>query len=740
MYAAFQPLKTKLNCLVFVVWGMIVMNGNGMSVRAQDPQPEQQKNNSTTFLVNVTLPITGSSASALQQRLRQLLRQANLARPNVILEFDTSRGHSGKGSSLGSCIDLARFMVSPEMNRLRLIAFIPGRQKSVADSSTELAGHAVLVALAADEIAIDPDAQFGAAGTDESTVDEFLRETYRSVISKRLKIPVPVAMSMLDKNKKLFRVATKNGARFVDRAGLKKIEDAGDLLEYETLSQDGKLVSFSGQQLGEFGFARYRTKTIADLARRLEIPLDSILRERASTNSYVATRVELPGHLDDSTLQWISRAIEPLVNGGQTNLLIFEFNSTSGDVDACLQMARQLVQLDPEKVQTVAFINNDAKGPAGLLALCCDHVVMRSNASLGGEHESEFIEGELEDLKSTAAGLAEQLGKDAAVLQAMIAPEMDLVRFRDKTTGEESLMTQQFRDQLEDAENWLPQGAVDLLEPLDANSAYNLGIARQIVEDSEELHAYYQLKSEPELLKPTRIDRWLYDVGRFLASPFVAPWLLFAAMFLLFNEISQPGLGVPGFLGTVCLILYFWSQHLDGNANWLEILLFIAGMIFVVIELFVLPGFGIFGIGGLVMIVVSIVLASQTFVFPTTTEQVRQLPRSLYALCGALGGTAFAMLALRTILPNTPFFKKMMLEPPVREETGLDNFDPEAIVHWEHFQGKSGEAITNLVPAGKARIDGQLLDVISEGKLIEKGQRIQVVSVAGNRIVVTNEM
>ena len=82
------------------------------------------------------------------------------------------------------------------MNRLRLIAFIPGRTKpkSVDDEPVQLAGHAVLVALAADDIAIDPAARFGAAGADELAVDDFLRETYRKVVSERLKVPVPVAM------------------------------------------------------------------------------------------------------------------------------------------------------------------------------------------------------------------------------------------------------------------------------------------------------------------------------------------------------------------------------------------------------------------------------------------------------------------------------------------------------------------------------------------------------------------
>ena len=556
---------TTSNLISLMILSPMILSAG--SLLGQDAEAAgEPKQVTKSFLVKVSLPITGSSSTAVQQRLRQLQSQTNLSRPNVILEFDTSRGRTGKGSSLGGCIDLARFMMSSEMNRLRLIAFIPGKSKRQAadEEPVQLAGHAVLVALAADDIAIDPDAQFGAAGADEPTVDDFLRQTYRKVVSERLKIPVPVAMAMLDKNRMLFRISTAEGARFVDAQGLKEIEDAGKLLEYETLGNKDEWVTLTGEQLNEFGFVRYRAQSLSDLARRLQIPFDSIEQNRSASKPYVATRVQLPGHVDSSTLQWITRAIEPKVAAGKINMVIFDIDSVSGDTDACLQMARRLAQFDPDNVQTVAYINTQAKGPAALIALCCNHVLMKSDAGIGGEFDARFGDGELEDLMSTAAAIAEQVGRAPAVLQAMLAPELDVVRFRDKTTGEERLMTAQQRDGLDEAENWLPQGPVDMLEPMDANTAYNFGIARQIVADEEQLFSFYQLDVEPELLKPTKIDRWLYDAGMFLASPFVAPWLLFAAMFLLFNEVSQPGLGRARFSRDSV----FDSLFLESTSRW----------------------------------------------------------------------------------------------------------------------------------------------------------------------------
>ena len=76
-------------------------------------------------------------------------------------------------------------------------------------------------------------------------------------------------------------------------------------------------------------------------------------------------------------------------------------------------------------------------------------------------------------------------------------------------------------------------------------------------------------------------------------------------------EISAPGIGIPGFMAAVCFMLFFWAQFLNGTAGWLEVLLFVTGIVFVIMEIFVIPGLGIFGIGGGVMIVGAIMLAIQ---------------------------------------------------------------------------------------------------------------------------------
>jgi membrane-bound serine protease (ClpP class) len=259
-----------------------------------------------------------------------------------------------------------------------------------------------------------------------------------------------------------------------------------------------------------------------------------------------------------------------------------------------------------------------------------------------------------------------------------------------------------------------------------------------VVEDFEQVKSFYQLDSYPTTLRPSATDRWVERVAMFLSSPPVSMFLLFMGMFFFSSEMSAPGLGVPGFMATVCFILFFWSQYLGGNAHWLEIILFLAGIVFVAMEIFVLPGFGIFGIGGLLMIVVSLVLASQDFIIPRTSAELARLPLSLLPVVGAGLGFFTAIFALRKLLPNSPYLKNMLLSPRNnQDETGLQSdHDPEAIVDWSYLLGSTGETITRLFPAGKARISGKVYDVITDGRMVDKGQKVEVIEAVGNRVVV----
>jgi membrane-bound ClpP family serine protease len=200
---------------------------------------------------------------------------------------------------------------------------------------------------------------------------------------------------------------------------------------------------------------------------------------------------------------------------------------------------------------------------------------------------------------------------------------------------------------------------------------------------------------------------------------------------------AEPALKLSGgaFVALVCFMLFFWSKHLDGTAGWLEVLLFVTGVACILLELFVLPGTAIFGLGGGLLVLASLVLASQTFILPHNEYQISQLQNSLLGLIGVGVGIVAAAMLMHRYLPHTPFFSNVMLEPPSDAE--LEDLEHrESIVDLDHLLGHQGHATTQLTPSGKARFGNELVDVIADGEVISRGAEVVVVEVQGNRVVV----
>jgi membrane-bound serine protease (ClpP class) len=203
----------------------------------------------------------------------------------------------------------------------------------------------------------------------------------------------------------------------------------------------------------------------------------------------------------------------------------------------------------------------------------------------------------------------------------------------------------------------------------------------------------------------------------------------------LYLEIHSPGVGVGAFIALVCFVVFFWSRYLGGTAGWLEVLLFMAGVSCILLEIFVIPGFGIFGLGGGAMVLASIILASQTFVIPHDEYQFAQLRNSLLVIAGTGIGILAAGYSLQKWLPHTPYANRMILAPPAEEEAEVIH-QREMLLNLTGLLGQHGVTTTPLFPGGKARIGDDVVDVLSDGEVIERGKTVEVVEVRGNKVVV----
>ena len=738
--------KLLYSILIASVWFNSSYSSNNTAFGEMLNEQEQEQK---AFLVRISLPIDDESERAARQTIQRYVeRMADefdpQVRPKLVLEFDTSNSRTGVGSDLLRCQSLARFLTSSELERFDTIAYVPEPQGFVDTNGvanerarSDLRGHAVLVALACNQLIMHKESTIGAATIDSKQIDEAVEFAYQFYVSKRRPIPPIVAMSMVKPQISLMRVTTGEGIKFVSEQEMEELSEQGKVVESETLSEDGALAVYSSDSLLKWRLIQHQVRNKRDLAIRLKVSPDQLISDMSLGVEWKAARIDLSGGIDKRTVDWMIREVRRHVQATETNLLLVNLDFTGGDSNEALRLSQSLAEFDPAKVRTVAFIPERASGATAIIALGCDQLIMGPDAVLGGPSTPSINQEQLTQLSVSLKELAEEKKRDWSVYVAVIDPRQELVTWRHRQTGEIRLLSLEHHAALQDSEEWLELRQVDMSEGIKADLAEQLAIVSYLANDFEQVKSIYRLTEEPYVLQPTLTEQWIERIAHELASPWIAGWLLFGAMFFISTEFSQPGTGVPGFLGTVCLLLFFWSQYLEGNAEWLEILLFAVGMCFIALEVFVLPGFGIFGVGGLIMVVVSIVLASQTFVLPSNQAQGQQLTSSLMMVVAAGLGFVVSFSLLRKYLPHLPVFKRLMLRPPTDDKTSFEDIATrESMVRWDHLVNQNGEAITALRPSGKVRIDSQIVDVITDGRTIDKGEAVVVTEVSGNRVVV----
>jgi membrane-bound serine protease (ClpP class) len=220
---------------------------------------------------------------------------------------------------------------------------------------------------------------------------------------------------------------------------------------------------------------------------------------------------------------------------------------------------------------------------------------------------------------------------------------------------------------------------------------------------------------------------WAENFVRFLTHPVVSSLLITIGMLGVILEIRTPGFGVPGALGIGSLALFFWGHWLVQLAGWEEILLLASGLLLLAAEIFVIPGFGVAGVLGIAALLsglsLSLIGGGATWDFI-----LKAVSRVIFSLLLALIGS----LVLLRFLPRLPFGKRLILQTGLAAGEGYAS-PPETDRSW---LGKGGTTVSPLRPSGIADVEGQRVDVVSDGEFIEAGAPIVVSRVDGNRIVV----
>ncbi|MDR0337611.1 MAG: hypothetical protein LBI18_11030 [Planctomycetaceae bacterium] len=702
------------------------------------------------FLLDISLPITGQASHAVARSLERTVLEIQKSRrtktesvdeqsvtnntepttiPTIILRFkvDSDQEEFGRGSSFGACYELADLLVSEKFHGIRTVAYFP----------QSVQGHVLLVALACRERIAAESAEIGEAGIDETNISETQRQAYHEISKHQHAFPPAVIDKLLDTKMELLQVETEKGMRLVSPLEIEEIRRTETFVaEPSTLIASGAPGLFTADTARKFGLINLIANDRVALARGLGFRPDAIKNAPIPSEQGHAVRIDLVGLMNNdrvgSAIRSIQKALEPTpvtINQRKTGTVKVDFlclyiDSPGGNIEASLNMASYLARnIDSAKVRTVAYIPYQARSDAAIIALACDEIVLGTNAILGGDGAVVFSESQIADARQTIREfLSQETIRSWSLPVGFVDPNIEV--FKATRSGR---LTDYFCDeelkQLPDAELWKKEEIVKekgkLLQIIEGKGEQYF--VDRSAKDFAELKFLYGLEDELLLVEPT----WADQLVQSLSSPGMSMIILMIVFLAVSIETQTPGIGIGSFIAAVGIVLFFWLHFLGGTAGWLEVSLFLAGVVCILLEIFVLPGVGIFGIGGAIAIIVSLVLASQTFIIPQNSYQFNQLRNSLLIL--AISGTG--ILILSYILIRTVHNANKPKDTALIQET-------EKLVHYEQLLGQTGVTITPLVPAGKAIIGGKPINIVSDGELIEKGETVQVVEVIGYKVVV----
>ena len=387
--------------------------------------------------------------------------------------------------------------------------------------------------------------------------------------------------------------------------------------------------------------------------------------------------------------------------------VLIHLNTYGGLLDAADSM-RTAILYSP--VPVYVFIDNNAASAGALISIACKQIYMRKGASIGAatvvNQTGEALPDKYQSyMRSMMRATAEAHGKDT------------LINGRDTTY--------QWKRDPKIAEAMVDERIVipDLVDEgktltFTTDEAIKWGFCEGIAESTDEVitkylqYEHYELKS----YSPS----WMDNLKGFLMNPILQSILIMIIIGGIYFELQTPGIGFPSAAALLAAILYFAPLYIEGlAANW-EILVFLIGLILIVFEIFVIPGFGIAGIAGTILIIIGLTLAlidnvNFNFEYVGTFEISRALITVIIGITVGFG----SMIWLSSRIGTKGMFRRVALTADL--ETAVS---APALFN---MVGKEGIAATVLRPSGKVVIDGDYYDGVSESGFIEKGAKVTVV-------------
>lgn len=424
--------------------------------------------------------------------------------------------------------------------------------------------------------------------------------------------------------------------------------------------------------------------------------LAGLLAAPAAEAQETVYRITVTGTIENGLAPFIDRALREAAAAG-ASAAVLDLDTPGGRVDAAERIVDAVRRAG---VPVYAFVNPRAFSAGAMIALSARGIYMTPAGVMGAATPvdgsgTKAPEKMVSAMRAEFRALAEANGLDPKIAEGMVDETLDIPGVK----------------------------PVGQLLTLSTSEAINVGFARGEAADLDAVLGALGLTGAtvvtPEL-------NWAERVVRFLTHPLVSPLLLSLGMLGLVFEIKSGAFGIGGLVSLGALGLFFGSSLLLGLAGWEEILLLGLGLIALGVEVFVLPGFGLAGVVGIVLIGSSMVM-SMVGAVPTVNDFV-QAGAILAASLVVTGAVIFGWLRH---LPSSNRWGGLLLRTSTESSEGFISAPPRA-----DLVGREATAYTDLRPAGTAVVDGERLDVVTEGEFVKAGTPLQVIRSDGYRHVV----
>ena len=418
-----------------------------------------------------------------------------------------------------------------------------------------------------------------------------------------------------------------------------------------------------------------------------------------------------------ASFKFMERTLDRAKDEG-AKAVIFDLDTPGGLAFPTKELMSKLASLE---MPTIAFVNSEASSAGSFIAISTDRIYMTPGSNIGssaivngsGQGIDPVMRAKIESFfGSHVRYIAEKKGHRPEVIEAMM-----FLSEEERVVGDVVVK---------------PGGLLNL----------NSTEATKIM-DNGPLLAKAEMKTLDEILK---VEGWdSADLVTATPSGFerVAWWVASVSGILImvgfaggYFEIKTPGFGVGGIVSIIAFTIFFFGNYLAGNMAGYELVaIFVIGLVFIAVEIFIIPGFGVPGIVGLLMVVGSLVFSMldgvewQKYQWGGTgvSDLVTAMSGPSMQLAVGIFGSLLLLYLLMRFLPQLKFIDDQMLPGSLSRGTGIDV---------QERVGMTGVAISDLRPSGKVEIDGQLLEVMTEGDFIEEGDAIRIVSEDGMGIVV----